>query len=271
VTLQSRQAVRTEELPIQDSNYLGLEAIVPDASLAARALPVPDGLLGPASPLDRGHPAAAVAEDHPSEGPGGPARLRSATPVGLGSAPHALRSLPEFDRDDRRVSRRLGPHPLRLGIHPVAAGLPLPPVPDLEAGVLGVVEDPRDRSAAPRPASGRGDPVALEVAGDAADAPLAEDNSRKMRSTTGACCGSGSRTTLCFPRSAIDLAGWGRKRFRYPYGAIPPVLNPCRVFSSIPRRDSSTSSRTYHSPTACLIRRVRTEVGRPGSPASSET
>jgi hypothetical protein len=34
VALQSRQAVRTQELPIQDSNYLGLEAIVPEASLA---------------------------------------------------------------------------------------------------------------------------------------------------------------------------------------------------------------------------------------------
>jgi len=29
VALQSRQAVRTEELPLQDSDYLGLEAVVP--------------------------------------------------------------------------------------------------------------------------------------------------------------------------------------------------------------------------------------------------
>ena len=153
VSLQGCQAVRTEELPIQDPNYLGLEAIVPDASLAAGALPIPDGLLGPARPLDCGHPAAAVAENHPPKGLGGPARLRSATPVGLRSAPHALRSLPEFEGDDRGVSRHLRPHPLSLGVHPVAAGLPPPPVPHLEAGVLGVVEDPRDRSATPRPTS----------------------------------------------------------------------------------------------------------------------
>jgi hypothetical protein len=41
VSLQGCQAVRTEELLIQDPNYLGLEAIVPDASLAAGALPIP--------------------------------------------------------------------------------------------------------------------------------------------------------------------------------------------------------------------------------------
>ena len=133
VALQSCQAVRTEKLPFQDSNYLGLEAVVPNAPLAARALPVPNRRLGPTSPLHRGHPAAAVTEDHPSEGPGGKARLWSTAPIRIGPASHALCCLPELERDDRRVSRRLRPHPLRLGIRQVPAGLPPPSVPDLEA------------------------------------------------------------------------------------------------------------------------------------------
>ena len=235
----------------------------------------PAQIPGQAASLIAVHASSAVAEQQPAEQVGASdvgadvvgtvgAGILPGAAVGLDGVIHRL-------RDQRRVSRLGGPHPLHRVVDRPGPGAARAAVEHHVSGVFGVSEDLIDGGLAPR-AAGAGLPagrlrgrvagqVGVETFGDGgvADAlvvaPLGDLGDGLGAGTVGFEAGFG------VPRVALVGFGWRRYFAVYPQGGFP-MLNPSRVWVHNPPQDCSRVLSVSYSAMDWLIRRCKIRCAR---------